>query len=74
MCLARSVGNRGHMYKVKAIARNGPIIFACGTIEQAFGKVLELIARGLHQIRVVDPAGGELAAEEFKRRFFDEGV
>lgn len=62
------------MYKVKATASTGPVTFGCGTPEQAMEKVVELIARGLGDVRVIDPAGKETTADDFKRKFFGEGV
>ena len=62
------------MYKVKATRNGSPFAFACGTPEQAMDKVLELLGQGLKDVRVIDPAGSETAANEFKRKFFGEGA
>ena len=61
------------MYKVKATRNGGAMTFAAGTAEQAVDKVLELLGQGLKDVRVVSPAGAEMAAEDFKRKFFGEG-
>ena len=62
------------MYKVKATRRGGTVTFACGTAEQAMGKLLELTAQGLADIRVIDPAGVDTPADDFKRKFFADEV
>ena len=59
------------MYKVKATGPNGPVSFACGTDEQAFDRVLQLLRFGLEDVGVVDPAGKVSTAEQFRRKYFE---
>jgi len=55
------------LYKVKAKDPRGRlVIFACGTPDQAFEKVVQLAAQGFGDVSVTDPAGKDRPAEAFK--------
>jgi hypothetical protein len=55
------------MYKVKATDHRGALVtYACGTLNQAYEKVLELTGQRFVAVRVVDPAGKEHTGAAFK--------
>ncbi len=58
------------MYKIRATDHRGAAVtFACGTADQAFERVLDLVGRGFTEIRITDPGTKEWSAADFRRQF-----
>jgi hypothetical protein len=55
------------MFIVRGTCKAGFRSYACGTADQAYEKVTQLLGRGFENITVTDPSGRCRTAEEFLR-------